>query len=54
LQRLAAHKRQLERERMGAQAKEREKNGKAVKSNRETLSGGMTAKVSENGALIWD
>ena len=54
LQRLAMHKRQLEKERMTTQAKEREKaNGKA-RSNRETLSGGMTAKVAENGALIWD
>ena len=55
LQRLAAHKRALERERMNAQAKEREKEkGKQQKlTNRQNLSGGMQAKV-ENGALIWE
>ena len=54
LQRLAVHKRGLERERMNAQAKEREKEkGKQKLTNRQNLSGGMQAKV-ENGALIWE
>lgn len=54
LQRLAAHKRTLERERIGAQAKERERNKPKIPlTNRQNLSGGMQAKV-ENGALIWE
>lgn len=52
---LAAHKKQLERERMTQQAKEKSRNGSnGTRTNRQTLSGGMQAKVSETGALIWD
>lgn len=56
LARLAAHKRALENERSKAQQKERDKAKarEAAKTKRETLSGGMTAKVSDTGALIWE
>jgi len=55
LRKLASHKRGLERERMEIQDKERQKlkGQQQQRTNKDTLSGGMTAKVVD-GSLIWE
>lgn len=55
LQRLAAHKRALERERMDAQSKQKNKSQPphVQKSRREEVGGGMNAAVYD-GKLIWE